>query len=523
MSQWSLFVRPAYGLALLLLGCAQGPNGALGKGAGDGGLPAVYPTADAGLADAGPAGPSGTTAAPGACVPGEEICDGADNDCDGEVDEIGCACVGEPACFEGPPALRGVGQCRDGVRACDQFGEQWLACTGSVLPSAEVCDGVDNNCDGVVDEGCCDGAPCAPEPDAGVPEPALPPECQAGAVTGLVCAPDGSPVAGAVVSVDAVDCAGQPQHVEARTAGDGTYRLDGVPAGAATVVVRAGRFQQRLPVNVPADGVADTRQGGARACLTRDSAAIAVTTGDYDSIEEIVQRLGFGADVYCGAEDETYGARALFGDWARLSRYDIVFVNCGLAVDFQSGDGPQMVANLRRFVAQGGALYVSDLAAHLITAAWPQELRFNAEPDGGDASDVCCTCVNCPAECGASADANGGDGQCKGRSESEWGCEPSGVLIGDGLPGDVSATVRDPILAQALGRDRMDIDFDAPDWISIGGTAADVQTYVEADGQPLMVGFSAGGPGRVTYTSFHNESQASSDVEAILRALVFRL
>jgi hypothetical protein len=32
----------------------------------------------------------------------------------------------------------------------------WAICVGEVLPSAEVCDGFDNDCDGAVD----DNAPC---------------------------------------------------------------------------------------------------------------------------------------------------------------------------------------------------------------------------------------------------------------------------------------------------------------------------------------------------------------------------
>jgi hypothetical protein len=78
--------------------------------------------------------------APGA--PSAEVCDGADNNCNGSVDEG----------IDATPTTCGVG-------ACAASGE--LACTGGSLvdsctpgaPSAEVCDGADNNCDGSVDEG----------------------------------------------------------------------------------------------------------------------------------------------------------------------------------------------------------------------------------------------------------------------------------------------------------------------------------------------------------------------------------
>lgn len=83
-----------------------------------------------------------------------EICDRLDNNCDGQVDNgISCSCVvGEKrACFSGSSTNHRKGFCKSGVQYCASD-NRWGACHGQILPSPEICDGKDNDCNGQIDE-----------------------------------------------------------------------------------------------------------------------------------------------------------------------------------------------------------------------------------------------------------------------------------------------------------------------------------------------------------------------------------
>ena len=89
----------------------------------------------------GPVPCNGTTA-----CPTDTVCDATRSLCVCKENDL-------KSCYTGPPATKGVGICKAGLQRCQN--SKWAACLNETLPTKEDCsDNLDNDCDGVVNNGC---------------------------------------------------------------------------------------------------------------------------------------------------------------------------------------------------------------------------------------------------------------------------------------------------------------------------------------------------------------------------------
>ena len=316
--------------------------------------------------------------------------------------------------------------------------------------------------------------------------------CGFGTLKGVVCAPSGLEyVADATISVDAIGCNGESVHAATQSGPAGAYTLTDIPSGTVTVRVTKGAYETSFVVQIVAGQTKDISGAGEKRCFGANSARIAVVEGTHDRIGEFLDQLGFAHTDFSDTGGEFSDGAAFLASPTAMADFDIIFLNCSKRIDAMVDADPTISDHLRDFVMAGGSFYASDWAYAYEDPAFPSAIDFHG------------TDTNPAKETGPKY----------------------------GLAGTYTGTVTDPALAAALGKATVSIAFNYGTWAFIEATSSDVTTHVTGDlgddghTVPLIVSFKPGPGkgGRVVFTSFHNEEQATEDMGRILKYFVLAL
>ncbi len=307
---------------------------------------------------------------------------------------------------------------------------------------------------------------------------------ETGIVQGRICDPSGE---GWVVGADvwiALDYNGdgvEDDRTTAVTDADGNFTLSGVPLGTHTILVEKGSFTATFEVTVSTAGTVTLAE---EECLDPTEVSIAVVTGQYDHIQSILDEMGLEYDTYNGLGSQYL---TLLTDPDLMAEYDIIFFNCGMSDSWQTQKGA-IASNVNSYVLEGGSIYSSDWAYYLFEASFPDAVDYY----GDDTI-------------------------------------PGSAYVGEMT--ELNAEVLDANIQSIVGGSTANLNYDLGSWVVPTSAKSTVDVLVRGDAPvywgsdqanaPLAVRFEKGGT--ALYTTFHNESQITVDMLAILQEIILSL
>jgi hypothetical protein len=242
-----------------------------------------------------------------------------------------------------------------------------------------------------------------------------------GLAPGLVAVGDEVPVNGAVVYLSERRPDPIPQRVYCEpcieapadavvSAPDGTFAITALEPGPSWLVIQKGQFRRELRVTV---GDRDVELAALDTALPSASdplagawiPRIAVAAGRHDALEDLLGKIGLGEVDAMGVLSSTAGELDLYDngretplpvvgtleglltDLDLMRSYHVIMLPCASAEAAYSSD-PAVLGNLRRYVAEGGKLYVTDWSGALVDRAFPPQVALGGTLGGQPADSV---------------------------------------------------------------------------------------------------------------------------------------
>jgi hypothetical protein len=202
------------------------------------------------------------------------------------------------------------------------------------------------------------------------------------------------------------------------SAADGSFSIE-IPTNAQYLVIELGHFRRVIPVSTLAMcapnnlTVAQSSFPAMSDSSGNSVPKIAVTTGSYDHMQNVILKLGLDAaafDVYDGKNLSTTTTPVLEGhcgniagnmastpipcsmdqllnDLTAMEKYDIILIDCGdkYQASLLAGTGTA-AANIEQFISKGGRLFVDDQSYEYVEQAFPEVFSWEYSPTPGSST-----------------------------------------------------------------------------------------------------------------------------------------
>ena len=199
-----------------------------------------------------------------------------------------------------------------------------------------------------------------------------------------------------------------PSQKHAFSKHDGTFSLNEIAGGDYWVTISKGGFRRSFEITIADDELIELNEAQTTLPSLHDPEygteipSIALVTGDYDKIQDVLAKLGIGQidplnefimdshegfyEIYRGAniesfdvDEETPTVMDLLQDIELMNQYQIILFPCsdGLNEKHSLKTYPPIVwQNIREYIRRGGKLYVTDWSGDYVDNIFPEQMTF---------------------------------------------------------------------------------------------------------------------------------------------------
>ncbi len=183
---------------------------------------------------------------------------------------------------------------------------------------------------------------------------------------------------------------------------DGSFTLSGIVPGNYWMGIQKGQFRISQEISIPESTVTlGVTQTTLPSVHDPDNGSwiprIAIATGSYDDLEDILGKMGVGAvdasgrfqgasaagafDIYSNGDYELDDFAIdtltwLVSDTMRMQQYHIIFIPCSSTANTAALNDQNNLRNIRDFVKAGGKLYVTDWSGEWNDNVFPAQITL---------------------------------------------------------------------------------------------------------------------------------------------------